>query len=103
MRNGQSREVEELITDGTLEGERYQICADLNKALAKLPTKSRAGCSGCMMQHDAESYTYAEIAEMMQMDVSFSKSQLVRAHDKLKHQLSSTIGDKTCILLLNNY
>jgi RNA polymerase sigma-70 factor (ECF subfamily) len=34
--------------------------------------------------HDVEGYTHEDIAEMMGMTVSFSKSQLARAHARLK-------------------
>ena len=37
--------------------------------------------------HDVEGYTHEEIAELMGMTTSFSKSQLARAHQKLRRWL----------------
>jgi len=34
--------------------------------------------------HDVEGYTHEDIAEMMGRTVSFSKSQLARAHTRLR-------------------
>lgn len=53
---------------------------DLETALARLPEKGRA----VVWLHDVEGYTHEEIAEMMGQTTSFSKSQLARAHQKLR-------------------
>ncbi len=42
-----------------------------------------------MLLHDVEGYTHREIAELMGMSVSFSKSQLARAHRRLRDTLIS--------------
>ena len=52
----------------------------LEKALAELPTMSRA----VVWLHDVEGYTHEEIAELFDRSVSFSKSQLARAHERLR-------------------
>ncbi len=56
---------------------------DLEAALERLPEMSRA----VVWLHDVEGYTHEEIAEMMGKTVSFSKSQLARAHVRLRRWL----------------
>ena len=53
---------------------------DLEAALSKLSETSRAA----VWLHDVEGYTHEEIAELMGKTVSFSKSQLSRAHARLR-------------------
>lgn len=53
---------------------------DLDKALARLSDASRM----VVLLHDVEGYTHAEIARLMGKSVSFSKSQLARAHQRLR-------------------
>jgi len=53
---------------------------DLEAALARLPERSRT----VVWLHDVEGMTHEEIAELMGMTTSFSKSQLARAHQKLR-------------------
>jgi len=61
-------------------GEDVPLRLDLEAALERLPERSRA----VVWLHDVEGYTHEEIAEMMGMTTSFSKSQLARAHQKLR-------------------
>ena len=56
---------------------------DLEAALERLPEVSRA----VVWLHDVEGYTHNEIAEQMGKSVSFSKSQLSRAHVRLRRWL----------------
>jgi RNA polymerase sigma-70 factor (ECF subfamily) len=56
---------------------------DLERALARLPEVSRA----VVWMHDAEGLTHEEIAASFGRSVSFSKSQLSRAHALLRAQL----------------
>src|ERR1041385_3973221 len=56
---------------------------DLERAMARLSETSRA----VVWLHDVEGYTHEEIAEMMGKTVSFSKSQLARAHTRLRRML----------------
>jgi RNA polymerase sigma-70 factor (ECF subfamily) len=56
---------------------------DLEAALERLPEVSRA----VVWLHDVEGYTHEEIAGMMGKTVSFSKSQLARAHTRLRRWL----------------
>ncbi|UCG85197.1 MAG: sigma-70 family RNA polymerase sigma factor [Gemmatimonadota bacterium] len=56
---------------------------DLERALARLSDTARA----VVWLHDVEGYKHEEIAEMMGKTVSFSKSQLSRAHARLRTML----------------
>jgi RNA polymerase sigma factor (sigma-70 family) len=56
---------------------------DLERAMERLSETSRA----VVWLHDVEGYTHEEIAEMMGKTVSFSKSQLARAHSRLRRFL----------------
>jgi len=60
---------------------------DLEAALGRLPERSRA----VVWLHDVEGYTHEEIAELMGMTTSFSKSQLARAHDRLRRWLGTGV------------
>jgi RNA polymerase sigma factor (sigma-70 family) len=57
--------------------------ADLARAVTQLPAITRA----VLWLHDVEGLTHDEIAAGFGRSVSFSKSQLARAHAKLRHQL----------------
>jgi RNA polymerase sigma-70 factor (ECF subfamily) len=56
---------------------------DLERAFEELTETSRA----VVWLHDVEGYTHEEIAELMGKTVSFSKSQLARAHQRLRRLL----------------
>ena len=56
---------------------------DLESAMGRLAEHTRA----VVWLHDVEGYTHEEIAELMGMTTSFSKSQLARAHQKLRRWL----------------
>jgi RNA polymerase sigma-70 factor (ECF subfamily) len=62
---------------------------DLEAALERLPETSRA----VVWLHDVEGYTHEEIAGLMGKTVSFSKSQLARAHVRLRRWL----GEETAL------
>jgi RNA polymerase sigma-70 factor (ECF subfamily) len=53
---------------------------DLEAALARLGDTARA----VVWLHDVEGFTHEEIAGQMGKTVSFSKSQLARAHQRLR-------------------
>jgi RNA polymerase sigma-70 factor (ECF subfamily) len=61
---------------------------DLERALAKLPDAARA----VVWLHDVEGLTHAEIAEAFGRTPSFSKSQLSRAHARLRTWLGTAGG-----------
>jgi RNA polymerase sigma factor (sigma-70 family) len=56
----------------------------LETALAALPPAARA----VVWLHDVEGYTHREIAQSMGKTPSFSKSQLARAHERLRELLA---------------
>lgn len=56
---------------------------DLERAFEHLSETSRS----VVWLHDVEGYTHEEIAELMGKSVSFSKSQLARAHARLRRVL----------------
>ena len=58
----------------------HALRMDLESALARLSETSRA----VVWLHDVEGYTHEEIATQMGKTVSFSKSQLARAHQRLR-------------------
>lgn len=60
---------------------------DLEAALERLSETSRA----VVWLHDVEGYTHEEIAGMMGKTVSFSKSQLARAHQRLRRWLGEEV------------
>ena len=55
----------------------------LERALDKVPDMARA----VVWLHDVEGYTHAEIGRLMGRTTSFSKSQLARAHERLRELL----------------
>jgi RNA polymerase sigma-70 factor (ECF subfamily) len=58
----------------------HALRMDLETALDRLSETSRA----VVWLHDVEGYTHEEIATQMGKTVSFSKSQLARAHQRLR-------------------
>ena len=56
---------------------------DLERALGELSPTARS----VVWLYDVEGYTHQEIAELMGRTVSFSKSQLSRAHERLRELL----------------
>ncbi len=89
IRRGQLRDTEELHEEHTparaglgLGGVPARI--DLERAFERLTPTSRA----VVWLHDVEGYTHEEIAERMERTVSFSKSQLARAHARLRRLLA---------------
>lgn len=61
---------------------------DLEAALERLPSTART----VVWLHDVEGHTHEEIGALMNRTASFSKSQLARAHRKLRRWLDSTPG-----------
>jgi len=61
---------------------------DLERAFEHLTDTSRA----VVWLHDVEGYTHEEIGELMGKSVSFSKSQLARAHARLRGLLGEGEG-----------
>ena len=89
IRRNQVRATEELHEDATAGagggggGSTIPARVDLERAFERLSETSRA----VVWLHDVEGYTHEEIAELMGKTVSFSKSQLARAHARLRGML----------------
>lgn len=66
---------------------------DLEAALGRLSDTARA----VVLLHDVEGHTHEEIATMMGKTVSFSKSQLARAHTRLRGYLQPRVKEEPCI------
>jgi RNA polymerase sigma factor (sigma-70 family) len=72
---------------------------DAERALALLPATTRA----VVWLYDVEGYTHQEIGEMMGRTTSFSKSQLSRAHQRLRELLGlEGEGNEPCTRTQNN-
>jgi RNA polymerase sigma-70 factor (ECF subfamily) len=89
IRRGQLRDTEELHEEYTQAGPGLGVGGvpariDLERAFERLTPTSRA----VVWLHDVEGYTHEEIAERMDRTVSFSKSQLARAHARLRRLLA---------------
>ncbi|MFQ6045434.1 MAG: RNA polymerase sigma factor [Gemmatimonadales bacterium] len=86
IRHEKYRQTEELSEDGNAAGRKdgdHGLRLDLESALARLSQSARA----VVWLHDVEGYTHEEIAELTGKSVSFSKSQLSRAHARLRRLL----------------
>lgn len=89
IRREKYRETDPLPEEGDAAGQEdgdIGLRLDLEAALARLPARTRA----VVWLHDVEGYTHEDIAELMGMTVSFSKSQLARAHARLRRWLGGT-------------
>lgn len=73
---------------------RLDMQRDLSHAMERLSDTARA----VVWLHDVEGYTHQEIGELMNKSTSFSKSQLARAHLKLRELLQcNNTGNDTLI------
>ena len=84
LRRNKYRETDQLDDEAEpFRREDTALRMDLEAALERLSETSRA----VVWLHDVEGYTHEEIAGIMQKTVSFSKSQLARAHARLRRWL----------------
>ena len=86
-------EVPERVSAGAGEVADRQIA--LESALERISPTART----VVWLHDVEGYTHKEIGRLMGRTTSFSKSQLARAHEKLRNYLGnepSTDGSEIC-------
>ena len=83
IRRDQIRATEPLDDEPGKPGMHVGANIDLERAFEQLSETSRA----VVWLHDVEGYTHEEIAEQMGKSVSFSKSQLARAHARLRRML----------------
>ena len=65
---------------------------DLSGAFARLPAEART----VVWLYDVEGYSHQEIAAMFGKSVSFSKTQLCRAHERLRDWLDQDEEDALC-------
>jgi RNA polymerase sigma-70 factor (ECF subfamily) len=72
---------------------------DLERALAHLGDTARA----VIWLHDVEGYTHAEIGRLLGGTASFSKSQLARAHVRLRELLEADGVKATCMPISTSY
>lgn len=79
-------------------GEDMPLRLDLDKALGELSERARA----VLWLHDVEGYTHQEIGRLMGRSSSFSKSQLARAHARLKALLGEPEETRTCMHALTS-
>jgi RNA polymerase sigma-70 factor (ECF subfamily) len=89
IRRNKYRDTDELNEE--VVGRRHEDTAlrmDLEAALDRLSETSR----GVVWLHDVEGYTHEEIASMMGKTPSFSKSQLARAHARLRQWLGEEVA-----------
>ena len=88
LRRNKYRDTDELVDDVVpMKKEDAGLRMDLESALARLSETARA----VVWLHDVEGYTHEEIAGMMDRTVSFSKSQLARAHSRLRRWLQEEV------------
>lgn len=81
LRRNKYRDTDELPDDvSEVRREDTALRMDLEAAMERLSPTARA----VVWLHDVEGYTHEEIAGMMDRTVSFSKSQLARAHARLR-------------------
>jgi RNA polymerase sigma factor (sigma-70 family) len=69
-----------------------EASAEVERALAALPPLTRS----IVWLHDVEGYTHGEIAKALGRTVSFSKSQLSRAHVRLRELLDPEVESPPC-------
>ena len=65
---------------------------DLSDAFARLPVEARS----VVWLYDVEGYSHKEIAAMFGRSTSFSKTQLCRAHERLRDWLDKDDEDPLC-------
>ena len=89
LRRNKYRDTDELHDESWASaGRTPHLRMDLEAALERLSETSRA----VVWLHDVEGYTHDEIAGMMGKTPSFSKSQLARAHARLRRWLGEEVA-----------
>jgi len=73
-------------------------CFDVERALTSLSPTARA----VVWLYEVEGYSHEEIARHFGRSISFSKSQLSRAHVKLREWFEPTGGRQTCTSIQSN-
>ena len=73
-------------------------CFDVERALASLSATARV----VVWLYEVEGYTHEEIARFFGRSISFSKSQLARAHLRLREWFEPGEGRQTCTSIQSN-
>jgi RNA polymerase sigma factor (sigma-70 family) len=81
-----------LLDPGPRPDMQAQLSSDVERALSVLPPITRS----VVWLHDVEGYTHAEIASLLGRTTSFSKSQLARAHTRLRELLEPQAESLPC-------
>lgn len=81
-----------LLDQATRPDVQAQASSDVERAMAELPTVTRS----IVWLHDVEGYTHVEIARLLGRTTSFSKSQLARAHARLRELLEPQVESLSC-------
>jgi RNA polymerase sigma-70 factor (ECF subfamily) len=82
-------DVSEMVDEAAQPETQVFAHKDLERALQSLPPLART----VVWLHDVEGYTHAEIARLLHRTPSFSKSQLARAHGRLRELLEPVNDD----------
>ena len=90
LRRNRYRETDELDAEYVPSAKEASpgLRMDLEAAMDRLTVTARA----VVWLHDVEGYTHDEIADQMGRTVSFSKSQLARAHSRLRVWLGDEVS-----------
>ncbi|HKL63888.1 MAG TPA: RNA polymerase sigma factor [Woeseiaceae bacterium] len=88
-RAGEFGDGDDPVDGGAPVADSVGLRLDLEAALASLPAESRV----VVWLHDVEGYTHREIAMAMHKTESYSKSQLSRAHRRLRGLLEGGPGE----------
>lgn len=88
----------QLIDPASRPDVRGEIGADLERALSALAPITRT----VVWLHDVEGYTHGEIAQLLARTPSFSKSQLARAHVRLRQLLDTPTESLSCTPVSTN-
>ena len=91
------RVAQDDIEPGVYERNRAEDQLALERALDTLPGLTRA----VVWLHDVEGYTHKEIGALMGRSTSFSKSQLARAHERLRVSLDGALEDSALTLCIH--
>ena len=94
----QGTDAERAVLEDTVTSSHEPFDSDLARALADLPAITRS----VVWLHDVEEMTHAEIAGLFGRSISFSKSQLARAHSELRDRLESPFGALPCMPISRN-
>ena len=88
LRRNKYRDTDELYEEAApMKRDDAALRMDLEAAMERLSPTSRA----VVWLHDVEGYTHEEIGSMMDRTASFSKSQLARAHARLRGWLGEEV------------